>query len=151
MRTLALALGTGAAMLLATPLDSAAQQGQQPETHIMTITTFHVPLGPERQQFFEYVDTYMVPQTKEDPHVVSFRFGAHNWGGNQANIWLITEYTSLSAIDQSTEWGTAWFEEHYPEGSAAREAADKDFDEMFAPYFSKHTDNIITVNMNRAK
>ncbi len=151
MRALALPLAVGLATLLGTPLDSAAQQEEQPETRIITITTFYVPLGQERQAFLEYVDTYIVPQNKEDPHILAFRIGAHNWGGNKPNIWLITEYESLSTLDQSDEWAATWFEQNFPEGSTARETADKAFEEAFAPYFSKHTDNIIRVNMNRAK
>lgn len=151
MRKYVLAVAAGVAVVLTTSFDFAAEQMQEPETHIVTITTFYAPLGPERDKLMEFIDTYTVPQTKEDPNVLSFRIGSHQWGGNEPNMWIITEYESLAAIDRSDEWGSEWFDKKYPEGSAARETADKAFEEAFAPYFSTHNDNIISVNMTRAK
>ncbi len=151
MRKITCCLTALTAVLALGPLSAVAQQADEPETHIMTITTFYVPLGLEREAVMDYIDEYVVPPAKGDPNVLGFRVAVHNWGTNQRNVWLMTEYESLAALDASNEWGNAWFEENYPEGSAEREAADKAFEEVYAPYFSKHTDNIVVVNMDRAK
>jgi len=144
-----LAVLGGLTMLGVFPLVSAAQQ-EEPTTHILTITSFTVPRA-NLEEVNEYVDEYIVAPTKADPYVLSFRYGTHLWGGMDPNVWLIAEYESLTALDESTEWQEEWFEEHYPEGSAARDAADVAEREVFLPYFTNHTDNILTVNMNRAK
>lgn len=130
----------------------AVVQGQEaePEIRTLTITAFTVPLGGG-EKFNEYVDTYVIPQAKADPNVLSFRYARHHYGGGKANAWFIAEYESLEGLALSEEFGDTWFEENFPEGTPEREAADKATLEDFLPYFSEHSDEITTINMNRAK
>ncbi len=126
-------------------------QEDEPETRVITVTTFHVPFGEAFGESLDFIDTYLVPPANENPHVLGFRYATHAWGNTAANVWLMTEYASLAAIDEAQEWDDAWFEEHFPEGTPEREEADRAFEEDFAPYLSKHQDNILTVSMDRAK
>ncbi|MGH7544796.1 MAG: hypothetical protein ACREKI_01280, partial [Gemmatimonadota bacterium] len=66
-------------------------------------------------------------------------------------VWIIAEYKSLTAIDESNRWGNEWFDKNYPEGTAKRDSADQAFQETFLPYFQSHNDNILTVNVTRSK
>ena len=144
-------LFAGAVMLAMTPLASFAQEEEGPETRIMTITTLTVPFGEDFGKFLDFVDTYIVPQVQADPYMLSYRIGTHYYGQTRPNIWIISEYASLSDIEASDDWGSVWFEEHYPEGTPEAEAAQEAFSKVFLPLFAKHTDEILNVDMSRAK
>lgn len=143
-----LLIAVPAALLLAAPLVSAVPQ--QPETRILTVTTFKVPFG-DFEKFFETVDKYAIPQVKADPNVLTYRIATHAWGETDKTVWIIAEYKSLSAIDESNQWGNEWFDKNYPEGTAKRDSADKAFEQNFLPYFQNHSDNILTMNVTRTK
>lgn len=140
-----------AGVLLAAAIPGAVQaQEEEPESRTVTVTTFTIPQG-KGQKFMEYVDTYMMPAINADPNVLGFRIASHHWGGGDFNTMVIAEYESLGGLHQSEEFQDQWYDEHYPEGSPEREAADKAVEEDFLPYFVGHTDNILNANMNRAK
>lgn len=129
-----------------------AQEAQEPpETRVLTITAFHVPFGQKMIRFMDYAEQYLVPPAAEDPHILMFRVATHSWGTTDVTVWLITEYGSLTEMDLSNGWQNEWFEQHYPEGTPEREAADEAFEKELAPYFARHEDEILNVNMNRAK
>ena len=151
MRKLPLAL-SAVAVLALVPAQVVAQDAEpDPETRIVTVTASHVPFGEVGEKFMAYVDAYIVPPSLEDPNILAFRILTHAWGTNKTNFYLVTEYESLSGIDASNEWQDTWFEEHYPEGSEERAEADRATEEDFLPHFSMHTDNILSVRMDRAK
>ena len=125
-------------------------QDEEPETRVIIVTTFHVPFG-EFESVLDVLDTYAVPSAKENPHILGFRYATHAWGDTDPNIWMITEYASMGDIEKAQAWGNAWFDEHFPEDSPEQEEADRAIEEDFLPYFSKHKDQILTVNMNRAR
>ncbi|MGH7564252.1 MAG: hypothetical protein ACREK5_07495 [Gemmatimonadota bacterium] len=141
-----------AATLLASALPGAAraQEEQEPEIRTITMTTFTIPPG-KGQKFMEYVDTYMMPAIKADPHTLGFRIAGHHWGGSDFNTVIISEYESFEGLSLSEEFQDQWFDENYPEDTPEREAADKAAEEDFLPYFVGHTDNIMNANMSRAK
>jgi hypothetical protein len=151
MRKLFSLLFAGTVVLLMVPLASLAQEEEEPETRIMTITTMTVPFGEDFGTFLDLVDTYFMPQIQANPYVLSYRIGTHYWGQTRPNIWIVTEYASLGDIEASEDWGEAWFEEHYPEGTPEAEAAEEAYNKVFWPVFSKHTDQILNVDMSRVK
>jgi hypothetical protein len=136
-------------MILAGPV-TAQNAPSAPETHTITVTTFEVPFT-ELGKFWETIDKYVVPQDKENPHIISERIASHNYGDAKKTVWFITEYASLSEIDASDDWGNKYFDDHYPEGSAARDSANTAFEEHFLKYFGEHQDNILSVNLKRSK
>lgn len=151
MRKLPLALSAVAALMLI-PAQAMAQDAEpDPETRIVTVSSAHVPFGEDRDKFMSVVDTYFVPPSLADPNILAFRVLTHAWGTNVPNFYLVAEYESFTTFDASNEWQNAWFEENYPEGSEERAEADRAFEEDFNPYWSKHTDNILGVRMDRAK
>lgn len=142
---------TVAATLFAAGIPGLARaQEQAPEIRTLTITAFTIPLG-QGEKFNEYVDKYVVPSAQADPDVLSFRFARHHYGGGKANAWFIVEYESLEGLYRSEEFQSDWFDENFPEGTPEREAADKATQEDFLPFFGDHSDEITTINMNRAK
>lgn len=150
MRRLAFTLAGLSTLVLAAPVQ--AQEAQEtPETRVLTITAFHVPFGQKMGRFMEYADEYIVPPAAEDPHILMFRVATHFWGTTDVTVWLITEYASLTEMELSNDWQGEWYEQQYLEGTPEREAADEAFQEEFAAYFAQHEDQILNVNMNRAK
>lgn len=137
-------------MLVAAPVVSMAQDAEaEPETHLVTVTVAYVPFTAIGD-FMDVIDTYTVPQSQADPHLISFKIATHAWGSSKKSVWFISEYADLSAIQASQDWGNDWFEQTYPEGTPEREEADKAFEEKFLPYF-EHSDNILSLNMTRSK
>ena len=144
-------LFVGAAVLLMTPLASFAQVEEEPETRIMTISSATVPFGEDFGKFMHVVEKYIVPQVQADPYVLSYRIGTHYYGQTRPNIWVVAEYASLGDIEASDEWGDAWREEHYPEGTPEAEDRLEEFIKVFLPLWAEHTDEILKVDMSRAK
>ena len=125
-------------------------QDEDPGTRIVTITSFTVPPGQASEDFWAVVDKYLVPATKANPHILSQRLASHYYGAGH-NVWFITEYEDLSAIQKSDEWSNQNFDEQYPEGSAARDSSDAAFEKSFTPYFTPHEDQLLTANLRRVK
>jgi hypothetical protein len=144
--SLILAAACTGLLVLAGP--AAAQDA--PQTHVVTVTTFEVPFT-ELEGFWAVVDKYIVPQDKQNPHILSERIAAHNWGDAKKTVWFIAEYASLSEIDASDDWGNDYFDKTFPEGSAVRDSANTAFEEHFLKYFGEHEDNILAVNLKRSK
>ena len=150
MRSLSLVLAGLSILTLAAPV--RAQEVQEAaETRVLTMTSFHVPFGQKMAGFMEYADEYIVPPASADPHILMFRVATHFWGTTDATVWLITEYASLTEMELSNDWQGEWFDQEYPDGTPEREAADEAFQKEFIPYFAHHEDQILNVNMNRAK
>ena len=138
-----------AAVLLATPLVSNAQE--EPEsTRVITVQTFEVP-RTEWDSFFDYVDEYVMPDVKANPHVLSYRLARHYFGSNSQQIWIIQEYADLAAVQQSQEWNQNRVAEQYPEGSSKATARDEAEQKYWLPYFQKHKDEILMVGESRMK
>lgn len=110
-----------------------------------------MPPGDSAQAFWEFVDRYVVPADKENPHILSQRMGSHYWGYNEHNVWFITEYEDLAALQAAEEWQDDYNEKHFADGTAAGDSADAAFEQKFLPYFQGHRDFIITTNMERVK
>ncbi len=141
-------LGLGA-VLLTTPLVLNAQEEAE-STRIITVQTFEVP-RTEWDDFFDYVDQYVMPDMKANPHVLSYRLDRHYFGGNGQQIWVIEEYADLAAVQQSQEWNANRVAEQYPEGSSKATARDEAEQKYWLPYFQKHKDEILMVGESRMK
>ncbi|HEY7462133.1 MAG TPA: hypothetical protein VIC59_09690 [Gemmatimonadota bacterium] len=148
MRRFALVVAVGSALICFTR-PSEAQQATPP-SHVITVTTFQVPYT-DVGKFWEMVDKYVVPSDKENPYILSERLASHNWGDSKKTVWFISEYENLGAVAQAGDWTNADFDKRYPEGSAARDSANTAFEEHFLKYFTEHEDNILSVNLKRAK
>ncbi len=141
-------LGLGA-VLLTTPLVLNAQEEAE-STRVITVQTFEVP-RTEWDDFFDYVDEYVMPDMKANPHVLSYRLARHYFGGNGQQIWVIEEYADLAAVQQSQEWNQNRVAEQYPEGSSKATARDEAEQKYWLPYFQKHKDEILIVGESRMK
>ena len=94
-----------------------------------------------------WVRDVMVPLTKLNDAVVSYRVANHAYGtGGQ--VVFITEYASWDAINAPCEPCNAAFEEMRPEeGTPEREVWDENLAAFLAAY-SHHQDETYAVNMD---
>lgn len=125
------------------------QMGSQPETRIVTVTTFHMPFS-KFGEFFEYLDKHFLASDRENPHMLGFKYMTHNWGGTNPNVWLITEYKDLGEIQRAEDWREQRLRRMVPD-STQRAAINREFQEKFGEYFSNHTDNILIGQVKRMK
>lgn len=139
-----------ATCLLVTSLLPADTPNDPLPNRVLAIQTFNVPRG-EWDNFFAYVDKYVVPRLKANPHILSHRMATHYYGSSEPSIWRFTEYASLAGIDLAKEWNTQYLKEHYPEDSSERDTMDDSYDRNFFPYWQNHADNILLVNESRIK
>jgi hypothetical protein len=134
-------------LIAATPV---LAQDEAPGTRLITLTSFTVPPGQSLQDFWAVVDKYLFPSDKANPHILSERVASHYFGSGH-NVWIITEYEDLAAVQKAEEWNSEQFEKEYPEGSAARDSADAAFQKGFTPFFTPHEDQILRANLRRVK
>jgi hypothetical protein len=133
------------------PMSAAAQEDEPaPEIRYITVTRTNVPLGEDRQKVLEMYERVMTPQNRMDPNVLSYSVATHIWGSNSNDIVIVAEYASWAAINEACEACDEWFETNFPEDSPQRAEIDA-LGDVFTRYQSGHSDEIYTVNMNRAK
>ena len=125
-------------------------QDEDAGTRLITLTSFTVPPGQSTQDFWAVVDKYLFPADKANPHILSERMASHYFGSGH-NVWIITEYEDMAALQKAEEWSDENFEKQYPEGSAARDSADAAFEKGFTPFFTPHDDQILRANLRRVK
>src|SRR5687768_15643245 len=91
---------TGLALSLLVSGSGWAQEEEEPETRVVTVTTMHIPFSV-LADYFEYVEKYNLPVDKENPHILGFKHLVHYWGSNDPNVWYIAEYKDLGEITKA--------------------------------------------------
>lgn len=123
----------------------------QPEVHVLTVSSFQVPLGEDRGKVMQYIEKWMVPPARTNPNVISYRVGQHWYGANSSDIVIIAEYPNWSAVTAPCDPCQQWTRNNQPkEGTAERKAFDESL-ALFLKYYSSHADQIFTVPMSMAK
>lgn len=140
--------------LVALPAVLRAQDDGPPETRVLTISTAHMPpIGPERQKLLRFITRVIAPGVRNNPNVLSYRVATHYWGSNSGDIVILAEYADWASVeapcgDPCREWAEA----NIPaEGTPEREEFDEQAAAWTKYYLSKHSDDIYSVNMRRAK
>ena len=142
-------LGLAATFTIAAPSAAVAQADEEapPTIHHITTSTFHAPYGESRGPVMSWIRDVMVPLTRMNDNVLSYRVATHTYGtGGQ--IVLITEYASWDAVNATCEPCNAAFEEITPEeGTPERETWDANL-AAFLKAYSHHQDKMYAVNMD---
>jgi hypothetical protein len=152
MKTLSV-LGALALCLIVMPESAVAQDDDGPEYRYITMSTFHVPMGPERQKVMTFIRNVMAPQAKVNPNVLSFRVALHDYGTDSRDIVLIREYASWEAIDADCgkPCDDYWDANPRPEDGTAEQQAWREAWQAFRDHYAQHSDEIYRVNMDLAK
>lgn len=143
-------LASVATLLFVSPAISFAQQTQQTDTRIIVVQTFKVPRA-EWDGFFSYVDKYVLPRIKANPHILGYRMADHYYGTAEPNIWVIIEFANLGAVQQADLWSENYLNDNYPDGTAKRDSLNALHEKYYLPYWQNHTDNILMMNVKRMK
>jgi len=151
MLTTTLLALTAGALTAAPAAAQAAAAGQQPNFHVVTVSTFRVPLGPDRPTVIGYIRKWMAGPAKLNPKVVSYRVLQHWYGANAGDMAIAVEYASWADVTAPCEPCQQWFQENMPaEGTPERKAVDE-AQALFIKYYGSHQDNIYTMDMSMAK
>lgn len=124
-----------------------ADEEAPPTIHHISTSTFHAPYGDSRGAVLSWIRDVMVPLTKMNDNVVSYRVAMHTYGtGGQ--IVLIAEYASWEAVNAPCEPCNEAFQEMRPEeGTPERETWDANL-AAFLKAYSHHQDELYAVNMD---
>ena len=122
-----------------------------PDIRILTISTFRVPLGEDRQKVVDYMQKWMVEPARLNPNVLSYRIIQHFYGSNSSDMAIVAEYPNWAAITADCAPCDKWFETNMPkEGTPERKAVDE-AQALFLKYYGTHADQIYNANMALAK
>lgn len=122
-----------------------------PETRVLTISSFRVPLGEDRQKVIDFMRKWMVEPARLNPNILSYRIIQHFYGSNASDVAIVAEYPSWGAINAECAPCNAWFEANQPkEGTPERKAVDE-ATALFLKYYGTHRDEVYNVNMSLAK
>ena len=147
-RRAALLSGVLAAIVLAPAV--TAPQEEEAATRVIVIQKFQVPRAAW-PDFLNFMDEHDLPTAKENPHVLSYRVASHYFGKAAQDMWIITEYRDLAAVEQGLEWDIKHQDDKYPEGSEERKALDDAYEKYFLPYWGSHSDEILILSEDRMK
>lgn len=147
------AVGLAALALLSVPQVTLAQDMDDgaPETGIVTMSTFKVPLGEERGQVMEWIERVVAPMARLNTNIMAFYVLQHYYGSDSRDVVLVRVYKDLAAIEAPCgapcdEYADANFPEEGEEG----------YDEMmelwqtFMKYNGRHSDEIYTARLDLA-
>ena len=142
------------ACALAIVLFSGSVQAQQADSPMryVTVTTFEVPYGPDRDKVMSFLNEYILPSTQLHPAVRNFRLLTHVWGSNGTQVIMEAEYDNWADIE--LDCGPTC-DEYFVIHEAPEEGDDgyaeyREMSDLFSKYYSNHKDEIYLTNMNRA-
>ncbi len=122
-----------------------------PELRVVTISSFHVPLGADRQKVMNHMEKWMVAPARINPHVLSYRILQHFYGSDASDVAIVAEYANWDAINAPCQECADWFETNIPkEGTPERKAFDEGTT-LFLKYYGNHSDQVYSANMALAK
>lgn len=147
------AIAFAALALLAVPPAVLAQDMDDgpPETGIVTMSTFKVPMGEERGKVMDWIEKVVAPMERLNPNVMAFYVLQHYYGSDSRDVVLVRVYKDLAAIEAPCgepceEYADANFPDEGEEG----------YEEMmelwqtFAKYNGRHSDEIYRARLDLA-
>jgi hypothetical protein len=123
-----------------------------PQTSIVAVTAFQVPIGPERRKVLEFIDRVVAPQARNNPNVQAFYVLQHYWGSDARDMKLVSVYADWAAVEAPCgEPCETWAEENVPkEGDEGYEEY-IELRDTFFKYNGKHSDEIYASRLDLAK
>ncbi|HEV2130879.1 MAG TPA: hypothetical protein VGR27_07245 [Longimicrobiaceae bacterium] len=97
------------------------------------------------------IDTVMVPMTRMNPNVLSFRVAMHAWGANSSDILFISDYPNWAAIDAACQPCEQWFQAQQPREGTPERARWDAMGAALQRAYAGHSDEIYAAPMGRAK
>lgn len=149
-----LTVGLAVAAYLLVPHVAAAQDADEgpPETGIVTMSTFKVPMGEERGKVMEWIDLMVTPMTRANPNIMAFYVLTHYYGADSRDMVLVRVYKDLASIEAPC--GAPCDElmaEIVPEEGTPEREEMMELWQAFMKYNGRHSDEIYTAHLDLAK
>lgn len=148
---LTLVLALLSAGLFAAPAH-AQEEEEGPGQRYATVTFFQLPLQV-RDKVVPYIQEYVEPYMRLNPHVVTFRVLAHNWGSKASEIAFYREYEAFEDINAECGSPCEEYQKNHPEPEEGDEdyEAFQEAERLYQKYYSDHRDEIYVIPMGAAK
>ena len=151
MKKFTVGLAVLACMLV--PQAVAAQEADDgpPETGIVTMSSFKVPLGEERGKVMEWIEMVVAPQARNNPNIMAFYVLQHYYGSDSRDVVLVRVYKDLASIEAPCgapcqEWSDANMPDEGEEGYEEM----LELWENYMKYNGRHSDEIYTARLDLA-
>ena len=140
--------------LLVGPAVAAAQDMDDgpPETGIVTMSTFKVPLGEERGKVMEWIEKMVTPMERANPNVIAFYVLQHYYGSDSRDVVMVRVYKDLAAIEAPCGEPCQTYREENPlpeEGTPEREEM-MELWQTFMKYNGRHSDEVYSARLDLA-
>ena len=130
---------------LASPAAVDAQEGDEdgPPDRIVAVTHMKVPFT-DRGVVFPFMRKYFLPQGQVNPNVVTQRVMWHYYGDDAQDVFIVTEYESLAAIEAPCGQPCEDYEAENPPPEEGEEGYEEyqEAEALFNEYFARHSDEI---------
>jgi len=140
------------ATLAAAPTLHAQAAPQAPaDFRVLTVSSFRVPLGEDRGKVMDFMEKWMVPPTKVNPNVLSYRIGQHWYGANSSDVVIVAEYPNWASMTAPCQPCQEWNRANMPAQGTPERQAFSEAQALFLKYYSTHADQIFQVPNSMAK
>lgn len=132
---------------LATPAPAAAQEdGEEdgPPDRVVSVLHMEIPFT-DRNVVFPFMRQYFLPQGQLNPNVITQRVMWHYYGQDARDVYIVTEYENLAAIEAPCGQPCEdWEAENGPpeEGEEGYEEY-QEAQALFQKYFAEHGDELL--------
>ncbi len=145
-------VGLAALAFLAAPKAAFAQDMEDgpPQTGIVTISTFKVPMNEDRGKVMDWIEKMVTPMERANPNVMAFYVLTHYYGADSRDMVMVRVYKDLAAIEAPCGEPCQMYREENPlpeEGTPEREEL-MDLWQTFMKYNGKHSDEIYTAHLD---
>jgi hypothetical protein len=124
----------------------------QPEARFVTISKFSMPQDTTQSRLVMMaIDSFMVPQARMNPNVLSYRVLRHNWGANSGDVLIMAEYPNWAAIEAECTACDQWVQSKTPTVGTPERARWDAMGAAFQRAYEGHSDEIYSAQMRRAK
>ena len=147
-------VGLAALMYLVVPQTMFAQDGDDDDsqTVIVTTATTHIPFGPDRAKFMEYVEMVTAPQARNNPNILAYHVLEHYYGSHATEVAIVAVYPNLAAIEAPCgEPCSTWADANLPDEGEEGYDEFVELRDHYFKLFAKHSDEIYSSNSNRSK
>ena len=151
MTKLTVGIALMACLLVPQAVQAQDMDDGPPQTGIVTMSTFKVPLGEERGKVMEWIELMVAPQARANPNIMAFYVLQHYYGSDSRDVVMVRVYKDLAAIEApcGAPCDDLMAEIVPEEGTPEREEM-MDLWQTFMKYNGRHSDEIYTARLDLA-
>ena len=151
MTKLTVGIALMACLLVPQAVQAQDMDDGPPQTGIVTMSTFKVPLGEERGKVMEWIELMVAPQARANPNIMAFYVLQHYYGSDSRDVVMVRVYKDLAAIEAPC--GAPFDElmaEIVPEEGTPEREEMMELWQTFMKYNGRHSDEIYSARLDLA-